>query len=178
MTILDSKGRLFGKLSLIDLGAALVILLVIIGIFVIPGPSGSLAQVTTTQPIEVDVLVRGLSIRDPDILLETFEETPQTNIIVRNQPSGSVEIKNVELIDRQIIVTQPDGTVITMPDPRTSAELFSHDLLFTLTGQAEITPNGPVLKKSQVKIGTSLELDGNIYNFRGSIIDVRLDAED
>ncbi|NEO27519.1 MAG: DUF4330 domain-containing protein, partial [Kamptonema sp. SIO4C4] len=27
MTILDSKGRLFGKLSLVDLGAALVILL-------------------------------------------------------------------------------------------------------------------------------------------------------
>ncbi|NEO26481.1 MAG: DUF4330 domain-containing protein, partial [Kamptonema sp. SIO4C4] len=145
------------------------------GIFIIPGNSGSLAQVTSMKPIEVDVLVRGLSVRDPDILLENFEETQQTSIIVRNQPSGSVDIKSVELIERQIIVTQPDGTVITMPDPRTSAEAFSHDMLLTLTGQAEITPNGAVLNKSQVKIGTPIELDGQLYNFNGSIIDLRIE---
>ncbi|MFM7790507.1 MAG: DUF4330 domain-containing protein, partial [Microcystis panniformis] len=37
MKLLDSKGRLFGKFSLLDIGAALVILLTIIGIFVVPG---------------------------------------------------------------------------------------------------------------------------------------------
>jgi len=35
MNLLDSKGRLFGKFSLLDIGAALVILLTIIGIFVV-----------------------------------------------------------------------------------------------------------------------------------------------
>jgi hypothetical protein len=40
MQLLDSKGRLFGKFSLLDIGAALVILLTIIGIFVVPGTSG------------------------------------------------------------------------------------------------------------------------------------------
>jgi len=33
MKILDSQGRLFGKVSILDFGAALVILLVLVGIF-------------------------------------------------------------------------------------------------------------------------------------------------
>ena len=37
MAILDSKGRLFGKLSLLDLGAALAIVFVIFGIYFYPG---------------------------------------------------------------------------------------------------------------------------------------------
>ena len=58
MNILDSKGRLFGKINLLDLGAVLVILLVIVGIFIFPGTSGSVAQVgAKIVPIEVDLLV-------------------------------------------------------------------------------------------------------------------------
>jgi len=40
MKILDSQGRLFGKVSILDFGAALVILLVLVGIFFFPGTSG------------------------------------------------------------------------------------------------------------------------------------------
>ncbi len=50
MAILDSKGRLFGKINLLDLGAGLVILLVIFGIFIFPGTSGSVAQVGLQKP--------------------------------------------------------------------------------------------------------------------------------
>ncbi|HEY9883483.1 MAG TPA: DUF4330 family protein, partial [Thermosynechococcaceae cyanobacterium] len=32
MAIVDSKGRLFGKVSLLDIGAALLVLLVIVGV--------------------------------------------------------------------------------------------------------------------------------------------------
>ncbi|HEY9657224.1 MAG TPA: DUF4330 domain-containing protein, partial [Allocoleopsis sp.] len=70
MAILDSKGRLFGKISILDLGAALIILMVVAGIFLFPGGSGSVAQVgTNTKPIEVDVMVRGLTVRDPQALI-------------------------------------------------------------------------------------------------------------
>jgi len=58
MKILDSQGRLFGKVSILDFGAALVILLVLVGIF-FPGTSGSVAQVgIATKPVEVDLIVR------------------------------------------------------------------------------------------------------------------------
>ena len=40
MKILDAKGRLFGKVSLLDIGAGLVILMVLAGIFIFPGTGG------------------------------------------------------------------------------------------------------------------------------------------
>lgn len=176
MTILDSKGRLFGKLSVLDLGAALVIVGVIIGIFFFPGTDGSLAQVNATKPIEVEVLVRGLQARDPQIVLNEFEEAGKTDIVIRNQPSGSVAIADVEQIDRYVSVPQPDGTVKALPQPSAPTD-FSTDFIVTLAGDAQITSSGAVLNKSQVKVGTLIELDGRNYNFKGTIIDVREVAE-
>ncbi|NER39990.1 MAG: DUF4330 domain-containing protein [Oscillatoria sp. SIO1A7] len=173
MTILDSKGRLFGKVSVLDVGAALVILLVIAGIFVFPGPSGSGAiGADPKKPIEVDLIVRGLRVRDPDIIIQELE-TGKTNIFIRNQRQGEIGVKSIKRIRRQVVVPQPDGSVKALPDPRVE-DIFSTDLLLTLTGKAEITPDGPVLGNDKLKIGTTVQLDGKTYNFNSSVIDVRV----
>lgn len=173
MKILDTQGRIFGKFSILDLGAALVILLVIVGIFFFPGTSGSLAQVgVPTKPVEVDVVVRGLSIRQPQNLMKEFQTKKKTNVIIRNQPYGQVDVKAVRELPRTIIVPQPDGTAKAVPDPR--QDNFSTDMLITLTGKAQITKNGPVLGNSKLKVGTPVELEGFDYNFNASVIDVRV----
>ncbi|MGQ4648435.1 DUF4330 family protein [Lyngbya aestuarii] len=172
MAIVDSKGRLFGKVSILDLGAVLVMLLVIVGIFLFPGTTGSVAQVTSTKPIEVDVVVRGLSVRRPEELINEFNQTKKTNIIIRNQPYGQVDIRSVTQLERTLAVPQPDGSVKELPDPRGNS--FSADLLMTLGGKAQITKDGPVLGNSKIKIGTPVELEGQDYNFNASVIDVRI----
>lgn len=174
MAILDSKGRLFGKVSILDLGAALVILLVVVGIFFFPGTSGSVAQVgVATKPVEVDLIVRGLNVRDPQKLFDQgFKEGGKTNIIIRNQPYGQIGIKAVKQLPRMTLVPQPDGSIRELPDPR--ANLFNTDMLVTLTGQAQITDTGPVLGNSKLKIGAPVELEGFNYNFNASVIDLRL----
>jgi hypothetical protein len=174
MAILDSKGRLFGKINLLDLGAALVILLVIVGIFIFPGTSGSVAQVgAKTVPIEVDLLVRGLNIRNPQQLIkEGFTKGGKTNVIIRNQPYGQIGIKSVEQLERTLTIGQPDGSVKELPDPRKIN--FSTDFLLTLEGKATVTKDGPVLGNSKVKIGMPFELEGFNYNFNASVIDIRL----
>ncbi|WP_414623024.1 DUF4330 domain-containing protein [Calothrix sp. CCY 0018] len=175
MAILDSKGRLFGKFNILDIGALLVILLVIGGIFLFPGTTGSVAQVgVTTKPIEVDLIVRGLKVRDVDRLSEQgFKEKGKTNVIIRNQPYGQIPIKSIEILPRDIIVTQPDGSVKLIKDPRDN--IFSTDMLLTLAGKATITDDGPVLGNSKVKIGMPFELEGFNYNFNASVIDVRVE---
>ncbi len=174
MRILDSQGRLFGKISVLDLGAALVILMVIVGIFFVPGTTGSVAQVNvTTKPVEVDLIVRGLSVRDPQGLLQQFRDRGKTNIIIRNQPYGEVDVIKIEQQQRTLAVTQPDGTLKAMPDPR-QEESFSTNLFITLGGKAQITNDGPVLGNSKLKIGTPVELEGPTYNFNASVIDVRV----
>ncbi|MGB0563247.1 MAG: DUF4330 domain-containing protein [Spirulinaceae cyanobacterium] len=176
MAFLDSKGRVFGKLSLLDLGAAIVMVLVVVGIFFFPGTSGSIAQVGETQPIEMDVLVRGLSVGDPESLLTALEPGNPTDIVVRNQPSGAVEIVASNLMEREIIVTQPDGSITLVPEPR-PVEQLSTDLIITLAAEAQVTEGATVINQSQVKVGTGIELDGKTYNFKGSIIAVRLAEE-
>lgn len=174
MAILDSKGRLFGKINILDLGAALVIVLVIFGIFFLPGGSGSVAQVgTKTVPLEVDVVVRGLNVRDPEQLFsQGFTKDGKTKVIIRHQAYGTIDIKSVQQLPRTIMVPQPDGSVKELPDTR--ANNFSTDMLVTLQGKAQITEEGPVLGNSKVKIGMPIELDGFNYNFNASVIDIRL----
>jgi hypothetical protein len=172
MAILDSKGRLFGKVSILDLGAALVILSVVVGIFFNPYSSGSVAQQNVTKPAEIDVLVRGLNVRNPQELINQFNKQKKTNIIIRNQPYGQLDIKSVKPLPRTLAVPQPDGSVKALPDPRPDA--FSTDMLMTLGGQATITKDGPVLGNSKIKIGTTVELEGTGYNFNASVIDLRI----
>ena len=174
MAILDSKGRLFGKINLLDLGALIVIMLVIGGIFLFPGTTGSVAQVgTKTVPIEVDLLVRGLNVLEPQRLYnEDLKKGGKTKVIIRNQPYGKIDIKSIQELPRTVVATQPDGSVREVKDPRENN--FSKDMLLTLEGKATITENGPVLGNSKVKIGMPFELEGFNYNFKGSVIDIRV----
>ncbi len=174
MAILDAKGRLFGKVSLLDIGAALVILMVLFGIFLFPGTSGSVAQVgSVTKPVEVDVMVRGLTSSDPERLLQSIKDAGSTNIIIRNQPYGQVKVKDIKLLPRSQAVPQPDGSVKAFPDPRPELD-YTIDMLITLVGDAVITDNGPVFGNSKIKVGTQVELEGELYNFFSSTVDVRV----
>lgn len=174
MKLLDAKGRLFGKISVLDLGAALILFMVIVGIFVLPGSSGkSLVAQVQTRPIEVDVIVRGLNVMNPESLVQEFKSEKKTNIIIRNQPAGQADILKVEELPRNLAVPQPDGGVKALPDPRPEGR-FSQDMILTLGGNAEMTPTGVVLGNQKLKIGTVLELEGKSYDFNASVIDIRM----
>ncbi len=175
MKIIDSKGRLFGKLSILDLAAACVILLVIIGVFFFPGTplTSSLVAQTKQKPIEIKVLVKGLSVTNYDVLSQEFEPGNKADIVIRNQPAGTVEMIDSIVLPRTTAVPQPDGTVKALPDPRPEIEM-TRDLVITLGSQAEVTDSGYVLSGSKkVKIGSSIQLQGNIYDFTGSVVAIR-----
>ncbi len=171
MAILDSQGRLFGKFSLLDLGAALVILLVVVGLLFVPGKSGtSIAQIAADKPIEVDVLVLGLGAKDAKGLVKAGESA---NFIIRNQPYGQVDIKTVQFLPKTVTVSQPDGSVKALPDPRPELA-YSSNFMMTLVGKGQLTANGPVLGNNSVRVGTPVELESKNYGFKASIVGVRV----
>lgn len=170
MAIVDSKGRLFGKVSILDVGAALVILLVLFGIFVFPGASGSVAQNSKTVPVEVELVVR-VAAQNTENLLKPGDKT---SIIIRNQPYGEVRIKSVKVLPDTVYVPLENGSVKYTPDPRPEVAL-SRNLLVVLEGNAQITSNGPVLGNNKIKIGTPIELEGFSYNFTNlNVRDIRI----
>ncbi|MGF1489583.1 MAG: DUF4330 domain-containing protein [Prochloraceae cyanobacterium] len=173
MKILDDRGRLFGKLSILDLGAGLVILIVIIGIFFYPGSSGSIAQINTqTKQVEVDILVRGLGLSDPESFAQHFKTNNKASIIVRNQPAGEVDVILAEILPRTAIVPQPDGSVKALPNPRPELNLIK-DAVLTVKGEGQITSDGAVLGSQKIKIGSQIEVDSLDYYFRGNVTGVR-----
>lgn len=167
--MIDSQGRLFGKVSVLDLGAALLILLVLGGIFLLPG--AGVAQVGVEQKqIEIDLIVKGLNVADPGAMIKTFNTDKKTNIIIRNQPYGEVDILKVAERERLLAVPQPDGSVKALPDPRPD---LSADFNLTLGGPAEVKDGEIVFGNNKIKIGTTLELEGKDYNFNASVIAIR-----
>ncbi len=171
MSILDRQGRLFGKFSILDLGAALVISAAVIGILLPAGNvSGSLLS-NNGGAAEVDVLVRGLNILAPDKFRENFKPGNKLNFLIRNQPAGSVEIKKVKQLERLMAISMPDGSTKAVKDPRPDS--FSMDTLITVAGQGQSTEGGFTLGGTKVKIGTAVEIDQKDYNFTASVIDVR-----
>ncbi len=176
MKIIDSQGKLFGKISILDLGAGAVIFIAIAGILFFPGTpvtQGIVAQ-SKLQPIEIDVLVRGLGVSHYEKLLQNFEQDNKIDIVIRNQPAGTIEIVSTKTLPRTTPVPQPDGTVKALPDPRPEVELI-RDLIITLNGEAEVTNNGVVLEGTKkVKIGTGIRLEGKTYDFNGTIIGVEV----
>lgn len=175
MALLDSQGRLFGKVSILDLGAGLVMLMVIAGIFLFPGKSGSsVAQLgVTTKPVEVDAIVRGLTVSNPEQLLREIQESQTANVIIRNQPYGQLDVLGVQPLPRSVAVPQPDGSVIALDDPRPELD-YTIDMLITLGGNAQITSDGPVLGNNKIKVGTPLELEGLTYRFNAPVVGVRI----
>jgi Domain of unknown function (DUF4330) len=172
MAILDRKGKLFGKISILDLGAIAVILLTLIGVFLIPGNNGnSIAQLSNpnTKPVEVDMMVRGLSVLKPNDLVKVGDKT---NIIIRQQPRGEISVKKVTVLIPKIPVPKLDGTLTVLPDPRL-ADSFQRDLAITLTANAQVTNDGIIFGSEKVKVGVTIDIEGPKYIIRGSVMDVR-----
>ena len=116
------------------------------------------------------MIVRGLNAIAPKELLKPGEKI---NIIIRNEPSGSVDLKSVEFLPRNLAIPQPDGSVKALPDPRPESR-FSNDLTMTLTGNAKIGDDGGIIfGNKKVKIGTTMELEGKQYNFSSTVVAVR-----
>lgn len=170
MTWIDRQGRLGGKISVIDLAALGVVLVVLVGIFLVPGGTGSVAQVGASQPVEIEMIVRGLSIARPEDLIKRGDAA---SFIVRNQPSGTLKIKNLTIFPPQVEVPQPDGSVKFVEDTRSQTR-YLRDMVITLTGTAQVADGGAVLGNSKIKVGVPVELEGAKYNLRGSVMDLRV----
>ena len=171
MAILDRQGRLFGKFSLLDIGAVLVMLFVVAGIFLSPGSSGPIRGQDSPQAVEADVIVRGLNVFKPESLIAQFSPGSKLSFVIRNQPAGQVDIKAVRPLKRTLAVPQPDGSVKAIEDPRPDS--FSMDMILTVTGKGQKTKDGLVLGNTKMKIGSSVEIDQLNYNFNGTVIDIR-----
>jgi Domain of unknown function (DUF4330) len=162
--------------SFFNLDTLLVIVLLLV-CFLTVDVSQAFAQTnaqtsTKKRPIEVELLVQNLSLRRPQALLsEDLHSGKSTNVIIHNQPQAQATIKSVKQLPITTLIPQPDGSVKEVPDLTLH---FSTNLLITLSSTAQIEDSGLVLGKDEIKIGNNIGLSGFNYDFKATVIDLRI----
>ena len=160
--------------SVVDLGAGLAVALAGAGLIWSPKLTTAVAQATGAMvPVQVEVDVRGAAVANPSALIAAAEREGKVAIVIRNQPHGSVAIERVIPLKRVLAAVQPDGRVVTAPDPNQQA-LGSLDARFVLSGQGRRAGGGVVFGNQNLKIGAPVEIEGQQYRLNGTVTGLRL----
>ena len=164
------------RIGLVDAGAALAVLLAAGGVIWSPKLSGTLARATgAMQPVTVLVDVRGIPAADPQALIAEARQNGKVAIVIRNQPHGSVAVKDVKALPRRISTLTPEGKVVSAPDP--NQQVFSTlDARFVLQGEGRKGADGVVFGNQNLKIGAPVELEGSNFRVTGSVTGLKLGA--
>lgn len=160
--------------SALDATAGLIALGALGGVLWSPKLSNALAKANgSVKSVQVMVDVRRLSAADPEALVQDALASGRTSIIIRNQPAGSVKLIRVDDINRVLVQVQPDGSVVTAPDPN-PANLGTLNARFVLEGDATVSKSGVVLAGTKLKVGTPVELEGALYRLNGTVSGVKV----
>ena len=164
------------RIGLVDAGAALAVLLAAGGVIWSPKLSGAVARATgAMQPVTVLVDIRGIPAADPHALIRAARESGKVAIVIRNQPHGSVAVKDVIPLARRISTLTPDGKVVSAADP--NQQVFSTlDARFVLQGEGRKGADGVVFGNQNLKIGAPVELEGSDFRITGSVTGLKLGA--
>jgi hypothetical protein len=162
--------------SLVDAAAAAAVVLAAVGVIWSPKLSGALAKATgALTPVTVLVDVRGVPVANPSGLIEAAKNEGKVAIVIRNQPHGSVVVKQVQPLQRLLVAVQPNGSVVTATDPN-QARLGSLDARFVLEGQGRKSGGGVVFGNQNLKIGAPVEIEGQQYRLSGTVSGLEIGA--
>lgn len=172
MTPSTPSGR---RWSPIDVGAAAAVVLAALGVVWGPKLSGAVATATGgLQPVIVSVDVRGVPAADPATVIRGAESDGKVAIVIRNQPHGSVKIRQVQPLERRLTILTPDGKVVSSADP--NQKVFGTvDARFVLEGEGRRSAGGVVFGNQTIKVGAPVELEGSNYRFNGTVTDLRVE---
>lgn len=169
--MLDSKGKVFGIINIIDLCAILIVLIGLGGFFLVKsGAHKTSAQIVKDKKeIEFDVFSRGQKIMDADSL---FKDEKTSFLTIRNVPYTKLKIVKYECTPWQVPVLHTENnTAVSIDDPSAP---FTEDCLVTLSDMAEITDDGPVIGGNKVKVGLRVDIEGFKYRLPAVVADVRI----
>lgn len=166
--MIDTQGRLFGRINIIDFSFVIIIIAMLIGIGWVSQGKTPLNKIIKAKGIaEVTVAIRGVRVVDSSI----FKVGEKAFLTIRNQRYAPVEVIKVNIRERKIPFLNSKDQVITVPDP-TAQDIKDVDLTFK--DQAEVTDEGVIMGGYHLKVGNTVELDAFGYRLNGSIMHVKM----
>ena len=136
--MLDRQGRLFGRISIIDLAIILAVILVIAGVFY-RGRGTEVA--VTAKTVQLKVVC-------PFVYPDVVPNIKVGDQLVANNQLVPVYIRKVEVKQAATTVSKPDGSMILTENP------FRKDIFLVIEGQTTaISPSQIMLGGQQVRAG-------------------------
>jgi hypothetical protein len=164
--LIDNRGKLFGRVNIIDLSALIVVAAMVFGFLWVRATNGVLQKIVRAAgPTDVTVAIRGARIVDPAFI----KAGDKVFITIRNQPYAPVEVVKVQAARRQFTYADPQGKLKTGDDP---TDPLAYDLLVTIRDNGQVTDDGVVLGGNKVKAGIPIELEGFKFRMTGTIVDL------
>ncbi len=161
------KGR-FGRLNALDFCLLVVILLSVVGFGLARAGYAGVDKIIQGQArVAIDVYLVGLKTQDPEL----FKVGEKSALTIRNQPVyPPMTIVNVKHWPKQASFLSPDGKkAIAFADP---SQPLAHDFVVTVSDDAEVTPDGYVIRGNKVKVGNQIELESFKYRVQGVVVDI------
>lgn len=159
MSIIDNKGRLFGKINIIDLLVVLLIAAVV----------ARFAISTRNKPtsIETKTIQAMFLVKD---VREATSSVIKVGDVVREVKTNVVlgEVTDVRVEPSQVFVDTADGRVVAATHP------VFNDVYITVEGKGTASSNAVVIGNSEIRIGTSLVLTTNIYSVTSTVVGIQV----
>lgn len=165
MALIDKKGRLLGKLNIVDFIIILVILSLAGGVyFVFFG--GSDKQVVETSKIVYEFEITNVNKDFVDAITpgDPIRDNVRGNELgtVVSKTSKDATMLNEDLINGRYVIAE-------VPD--------AYDVVITIEGEANITPANIIVGGAEVKVGKKFSIKGKGYANQGFVTKITLEGQ-
>lgn len=162
MALFDGKGRLFGKINIVDLLILLIIISIAGGVY-LAFFGGSDKQVMETSKVVYDFEITNVNKDFVDAITpgDPIRDNVRGNELgtVVSKVSKKATMLNEDLINGKYIIAD-------VPD--------AYDVVITIEAQADITPANIIVGGAEVKVGKKFSIKGKGYANQGFVTKMTL----
>ena len=165
MKILDRDGRLFGKISIIDVSVLLVVAVLAVAVFV----KSQRAQ-TSTSITDTPVIYQMLLTNQPEYMRSAIQEGDQLYDQERSTGGSLGTITQVEVSDGTNLGALDDGTYAVLPAEN------RYNILITVEGAGLVSADGGVALNRVYDLGvnSSRTFTTQYASFIGTVTDIQI----
>lgn len=165
MALADNKGRLFGRINIIDFVIILLIILIAVGGYVFFF-GGSDKQVTDTGKVMYDFEITNVNKDFVDAITpgDPIRDSTRGNELgtVVSKVSRGATMLNEDLINGKYIIAE-------VPD--------AYDVVITIEANGNITPANVIVGGAEIKVGKKFFIKGKGYANQGFVTKMTLNEQ-
>lgn len=159
--ILDKKGKLFGKISIVDIIIVIIVIAAVAGLYYKFGKSGTVTLLTKTDKIQMSFYHEDV----PNYIVEKIKVGDIAKDRVQNVVFGKVT--DVKVGPDIYFNPSASGETVASSKPGYSS------ITVTVEGQGIYNPTGPTFGGVEYYIGKQVELRVGIADFYPRVSDIK-----